>query len=106
MKAGSAQKSVLNLLSTAIMLQLGRVHDGMMVDMVISNEKLLLRGQDIVATIAGCDLATAAAALHSTQNNIKLAVLVAMGKTVHDATALLSAHHGVLRMTIAALRGQ
>ncbi len=97
MKAGSAQKVVLNLLSTAIMLKLGRVYDGLMVDMVISNAKLLHRGREMVADIADCSADTASSALELADNNIKLAVLIAMGKTQQHGAALLSANRGILR---------
>ncbi len=103
MKAGSAQKAVLNLLSTAIMLKLGRVYDGMMVDMVISNAKLLQRGRDMVSTITNCNAESAASALKLADNDIKLAVLIAMGNTKDDATHMLLTHHGILRRALEAI---
>jgi N-acetylmuramic acid 6-phosphate etherase len=97
MKAGTAQKAMLNLLSTAIMLRLGRVYRGMMVDMVISNDKLLKRAFGIVATLTNCSEATAINAVEASNHNIKKAVLIAMGHSLTEASALLDAHHGILR---------
>ncbi len=100
MKAGTAQKVVLNILSTAIMLRLGRVYCGLMVDMQISNDKLLARGQAMVASLAACSDDLAAKALLQANNNIKLATLIAMGAEAAGAAALLSMHHGNLRTAI------
>lgn len=103
MKAGTAQKSIANLLSTAIMLRLGRVYRGLMVDMVISNDKLLDRAQGIVRTLTGCSEAEAIAALSNAGNDIRKAVLIAYGKTPEEAGKSLDAHGGILRDAIEAL---
>lgn len=79
MKAGTAQKIALNSLSTAIMLRLGRIHGGLMVDMRLSNAKLRARAAIIVAQISETDLSTAAAALATSGGSIKRAVLIALG---------------------------
>jgi N-acetylmuramic acid 6-phosphate etherase len=100
MKAGTAQKAILNMLSTAIMLRLGRVYKGLMVDMQISNYKLLERAQAMIVSITGCTEATAAAALDQTGRNIKQAILVAMGETPQSAVERLAMHNGILRDTI------
>jgi N-acetylmuramic acid 6-phosphate etherase len=104
MQAGTAQKAVLNLLSTAIMLRLGRVYRGMMVDMVISNDKLLKRAFGIVATLANCNEATAINAVEAANHNIKKAVLIAIGHSLAEASALLDAHHGILRDALESVR--
>lgn len=101
MKAGTAQKAVLNILSTAIMLRLGRVYRGLMVDMVISNHKLQHRAQGIVAALAQCDEARAIAAVRDAGGNIKLAVMIAMGLSAGTAQGLLDNNHGILRDAIA-----
>jgi N-acetylmuramic acid 6-phosphate etherase len=85
MKAGTAQKIALNALSTAIMLRLGRIHAGLMVEMRASNAKLRARAAAIVAEIAGVDLDAGRAALVATSGSIKRAVLVARNI---DSTAL------------------
>ena len=89
MKAGTAQKVALNLLSTAMMLRCGLVYRGMMVNMRVSNEKLSDRARKMVARIARVDIATAAAALDATGNDIKQAALVARGFTRDDAAVRL-----------------
>ncbi len=101
MKAGTAQKAALNMLSTAIMLRLGRVHRGLMVDMVISNDKLLRRAHGMVGILSGCDEPAAVQALATARNDIKTAVLVARGVEVASAGALLARHDGVLRQALA-----
>lgn len=105
MKAGTAQKAILNLLSTAIMLRLGRVYRGLMVDMVISNEKLLNRAFGIVRSLSNCGEAMAVKAVHLAGNNIKTAVLIALGKDPVEAAALLREHGGILRDAVEALDG-
>jgi N-acetylmuramic acid 6-phosphate etherase len=100
MKAGTAQKVILNLLSTAIMLRLGRVYRGLMVDMVISNDKLLKRAYGIIRTLTECSEAKAIAAVTQADNDIKKAVLIAMGLSLASASALLDKHHGILRNAV------
>ena len=77
MNAGTAQKIALNALSTAIMLRLGRIHAGLMVDMRLSNAKLRARAARIVARIGETDLPAAEAALDAAGGSIKRAVLIA-----------------------------
>jgi len=100
MKAGTAQKVVLNLLSTAIMTGLGRVHAGRMVDMHARNEKLRRRAVAMVGELAGCPPETARAALAACAMRVKPAVLVAHGLDAVAARALLAAHGGSLRIAL------
>ena len=104
MKAGTAQKIALNLLSTAIMLRLGRIYDGLMVDMRISNRKLRARAIGIVAQISGAGEKDAESALDLAQDDIKVAVLVAMGLEHEKAIELLAASRGNLRNAIQSVR--
>lgn len=97
MKAGTAQKAVLNLLSTLTMVRCGLVYRGLMVDMRVSNDKLLKRGRTMVAELAGVGEAAAARALDATGRDIKQAVLVAQGRSPGDAAAVLQNHAGNLR---------
>ena len=90
MKAGTAHKAALNILSTAIMLRLGRVHRGRMVAMRISNAKLLARAQAMVAELAGVDDDTARGALDAAERDIRVAVLVARGIPPDEAHRRLS----------------
>lgn len=103
MGAGTAQKVALNLLSTAIMLRLGHIYRGLMVDMIVSNDKLAERARGMVRTLAGGDEAHAAAALAAAGNDIKAAVLIARGLTPAAANDLLARSGHVLRRAIEAL---
>lgn len=85
MKAGTAQKVVLNMISTGIMLRLGRVHAGLMVDMRPANEKLRGRAVEMVARLAACTPEAAEEALRRTDLSIKQAVLVARGLSPEEA---------------------
>jgi N-acetylmuramic acid 6-phosphate etherase len=100
MKAGTAQKAVLNMLSTAIMLRLGLVHRGRMVAMRISNAKLLQRGLRMVQDLAGVDADMAARALDAADNDIRIGVIVAKGLPADAARSLLDSHDGNLRSAI------
>jgi N-acetylmuramic acid 6-phosphate etherase len=103
MKAGTAQKVVLNLISTGIMIRLGRIYRGMMVDMQTTNAKLRRRAEAMVARIADCSEAQAARALEQTGGDIKLAALVVLGYDNAEAEAILAKHKGNLRRVFADL---
>jgi N-acetylmuramic acid 6-phosphate etherase len=100
MKAGTAQKAVLNMLSTAIMLRLGLVHRGRMVAMRISNAKLWQRGLRMVQDLAGVDADMAERALDAADNDIRIGVIVAKGLPADAARSLLDSHDGNLRSAI------
>lgn len=104
MQAGTAQKIALNLLSTSIMIRLGRVYDSLMVDMRVSNRKLRARAIAIVAEISGSDAREAESALDLAKSNIKLATLLAMGMGRDVASQLLAESGDNLRAAIAAWR--
>lgn len=106
MKAGTAQKIALNLLSTAIMLRLGRIHDGLMVDMRLSNRKLRARAAGMVSQITGADRGAAEAALERSGGRIKPASLIALGAAPDQARQLLDRAGGNLRDALSALRRQ
>lgn len=103
MKAGTAQKVALNMLSTAIMLRLGLVHRGLMVNMQVSNAKLLQRGRNMVRDLAGVDDAAAAAALDAAGRDIRKAVLIARGVGADEAAALLERHGASLSAALESL---
>ena len=89
LKAGTSQKVVLNLFSTLVMVRLGRVWRGQMVDMVARNEKLRRRAVRMVCDLTGCDPGAAHDALESSEGRVKLAVLLLSGVNQEDATARL-----------------
>jgi N-acetylmuramic acid 6-phosphate etherase len=96
MKAGTAQKAALNILSTAIMLRCGLVHRGLMVNMRASNEKLRHRARRMVATLGDTDEVGAADALARADNDLRQAVLIARGSTPENAAARLARAGGNL----------
>src|ERR1700730_570352 len=100
MQAGTAQKIVLNLFSTAVMVKLGRVYRGLMVSMRASNAKLLHRAEIIVSQIVGCDENDAAKFVKRAEGDIKIAVLLALGWEQTDAIEALLKHEGNLRAVI------
>ena len=76
MKSGTAQKMVLNMLSTGTMIKLGKVYGNLMVDVKPSNEKLIRRCITIVCAAAECDEATATAALEACEYRPKIAIVM------------------------------
>lgn len=101
MKAGTAQKIVLNLFSTALMVRLGRVYRGLMVHMRATNAKLRRRGEAIVRELAQCDETTAGQCVEQADGDVKLAVLLACGVEPHKAVQSLARHGGNLRLAMA-----
>ncbi len=100
MKAGTAQKVVLNLISSTVMVLLGRVHRGLMVDMQAKNAKLRLRAVRMVRALTGCTDAAAGAALAESGGWVKLAVLVVEGMTAAAGRAALARAGGRLRQVL------
>ena len=95
MKSGTAQKMVLNMLSTGTMIKLGKVYGNLMVDVKPSNEKLIRRCVTIVCAAAECDEATATAALEACQYRPKIAiVMVRRGIGAEEARDLLDRAEG------------
>ena len=97
MKAGTAQKVVLNLLSTLVMIRLGRVYRGLMIDMKARNAKLVRRGTKMVSRLADCDDDIARNAIDATDGDLKLAVLLAKGIDLETAKTLIEQAGGHLR---------
>ncbi|MGP1396122.1 MAG: N-acetylmuramic acid 6-phosphate etherase [Inquilinaceae bacterium] len=101
LKSGSAQKMVLNMLSTASMIRLGKTYGNLMVDVSISNRKLADRAQGIVREATGCSDAEARELLERSGGSVKLAILMQIaGLDADAARADLEAERGVLRRAI------
>ncbi|AEY00367.1 N-acetylmuramic acid-6-phosphate etherase [Oceanimonas sp. GK1] len=101
LKAGTAQKLVLNMLSTAAMIRLGKVYQNLMVDLHASNQKLEARAIRIVMQATGTDEATAADALAAADSEVKLAILMLLsGLNKTEARARLQRGQGVLRQAL------
>ena len=103
LKSGTAQKLVLNMLSTASMIRIGKSYENLMVDMRASNSKLVARAARIVMQATDCTAAQAEDALARCGNDLKLAVLVRLtGLEPDEGRASLAAANGVLRRAMAA----
>lgn len=101
MKAGTASKMVLNMLSTAAMIRWGKVYDNLMVDVVPTNEKLRARALGIVSKVAGVDLARAGELLAAASGDVKTAIVVGRsGVDPKTARELLERHGGILRKAL------
>ncbi|GAA3246966.1 N-acetylmuramic acid 6-phosphate etherase [Streptomyces lavendulae] len=105
LKAGTAQKLVLNLISTVTMIRLGKTYGNLMVDVRASNEKLRARSRRIVALATGAPDAEIEAALTATGGEVKNAILVILGGVDGPtAAALLATAGGHLRAALAEAR--
>lgn len=96
LKAGTAQKAALNLLSTTLMIRLGHVYRGMMVDMRVTNAKLARRAVGMVRRLAGGSDAQIDEALALAGGNVKRAVLLRRGLSLDEAEQALGVHEGDL----------
>ncbi len=98
LKSGTAQKLVLNMLTTASMIRIGKSYENLMVDVSVSNEKLAARAIRILVEVADCSAEDAERYLVASNNNVKLAILMALTGLDADAaqTALTNAD-GFLR---------
>jgi N-acetylmuramic acid 6-phosphate etherase len=104
LKSGTAQKLVVNMLTTLSMIKLGKTYRGVMVDLQATNEKLHARSIRTVSQLAGVGVDEAAAALASAQGSVKLAVLMlATGASAEVSASALAGADGILRDAIAAL---
>jgi N-acetylmuramic acid 6-phosphate etherase len=98
MKSGTAQKLVLNTLSTCVMVKLGRTYSNLMIDMPATNAKLRSRARLMVEIAAGTDRASAEKALEASEGNIRQAiVMVKKNVPAAEARRLLDQHGGNLR---------
>ena len=98
MKAGSAQKMVLNMLSTGAMIKFGKVYGNLMVDVQTTNKKLEERARKIVIEATGCSRDRAIELLDKTSNNVKLAIFMEMSELpLEDAKNMLDDCKGHIR---------
>lgn len=105
MKSGTAQKLVLNMLSTGVMVKLGKVYDNLMVDMRATNKKLYARAVRIVCTTTGESHETAEKALKEADMEVKTAIMtLKTGKTPQQVRQILGEHGGRLKEAIQAVQ--
>lgn len=103
LKSGTAQKLILNMISTGAMVRVGKVYQNLMVDVKQSNEKLRVRAQNIVIEACGCTREEAQAALAEADGHVKVAIVaVLLGCSAADATTALDAAHGHVRKALRA----
>ncbi|GGD73919.1 N-acetylmuramic acid 6-phosphate etherase [Microbacterium murale] len=104
LKAGTAQKLVVNMLTTLSMIKLGKTYRGVMVDLLATNEKLHARSVRTVSQLAGVGVDEASTALRTADGSVKLALLIlASGADAERAKVALAAADGILREAIVAL---
>ena len=101
LKSGTAQKLVLNMLTTASMILLGKCYQNLMVDVQASNEKLKARAIRIVMQATDCDKVIAEETLKQADQNAKLAIMMILsGLERAQAEALLEKHQGKLQLAL------
>lgn len=101
MKSGTAQKLVLNMLSTASMIRFGKTYENLMVDVNASNEKLQARAIRIVMQATGCSETVASQALNDAEREAKVAILMILTNTqAPQAVKMLKTHSGFLREAV------
>lgn len=101
MKSGSAQKMILNMISTGTMIRLGKTYENLMIDVNVSNEKLYRRALDMIERITGVNRGIAEKCLLAADKNVKTAcVMAAMNCPPAEAERLLTQNDGSLRKVI------
>ena len=102
MKAGTASKMVLNMLTTGAMIKIGKTYENFMIDLMPTNEKLKDRAIRIVSELAGVNSSTALKTLLECKWSVKVAILMLKCKlSIQDSQELLRKNHGVLRRALA-----
>lgn len=101
MKAGTAQKMILNMLSTATMIKIGKVYGNLMVDVQPTNQKLKARAVNIVTKAINVDANTAQSLLEDSHYDVKIAILKGLtGKNEQECLAALKQHNGNISQTM------
>src|SRR5262245_32182340 len=101
LKAGTAQKIALNILSTLVMILLGRVYEGHMVDLQAVNRKLVQRSEDMLVRLTGCSREAARESLQRAHGSVKLAVMLLHGCSPEEGARLIDQAGGRLRSALA-----
>ncbi len=105
LKAGTATKMALNIISTSVMIKLGKVYGNRMIDLSVSNDKLMDRAISILFDIGSVDKETAVQLLKKTNGSVKLSLLIALtGMDVVEAKQLLDDSEGNLRTALITLK--
>lgn len=105
MKSGTAQKMVLNMLTTGAMVRQGKVYENVMVDLQLSNKKLVERAKRIIMMFTELNYDEASEVLAASGNHVKVALVMSLGKTsAQEAQTLLKKHQGFIRKAIEELK--
>ena len=101
MKAGTATKMILNMISTATMISLGKVYGNLMVDLMAVNEKLLDRGARIIVQLTNLNYLEAKKKLHEAEKSVKIAIVMEkLNCSIQEAKRVLEKENGFLRRII------
>ena len=107
MKAGTAQKLVLNMISTTLMVKMGKVYQNYMVDVQPTNSKLEHRAIHLIEEILGVDSQRAEELYQASDKHVKVAIVMDVGKISKDAAEdLLESHQGHIRRTLESIGGR
>lgn len=105
MKAGTAQKMILNILTTASMIKIGKVYSNLMVDVEATNAKLIERQCKIVMEATGCEREEAENALGQCERHCKTAIfMILSGKNAQDAKKILDSNDGYIRKALESIK--
>ena len=101
MKSGTAQKLILNMITTTAMIRLGKVYENMMIDLQMTNKKLVERSKKIVMTITGVDYGAAEQYLNEARGHVKTAlVMIKANVDYNEAVKRLAIANGFVRAAI------
>ena len=100
LKSGTAQKMILNMISTGAMIRIGKTYENYMIDLQLTNKKLIQRGTRFISEICHISLKEASQYLKEAQNVKTACVMVLKQCTKEQADELLAQHHGILREVI------
>ncbi|MEG1390983.1 MAG: N-acetylmuramic acid 6-phosphate etherase [Angelakisella sp.] len=105
MKAGTAQKLILNMVSTSLMIKYGKVYKNLMIDVQPTNEKLVERAKRIIAESSGCSYEEAARYLAESDSNVKVAICMALTGLSHsESEAILKNSQGNISGAIRSIK--
>lgn len=105
MKSGTAQKMVLNMITTGAMIRQGKIYENVMVDLMLSNEKLVERAKRILMIFSGINYDRAEELLSEAEGHVKTALVMALGKLdLSEAKKLLEQHNGFVRKALLSLK--
>jgi N-acetylmuramic acid 6-phosphate etherase len=101
MKSATAQKMVLNMITTGAMIRQGKVYENVMVDLMLTNAKLIERAKRIIMNFSSLDYKGASEVLEQANRHVKTALVMALGgHSKEEAESLLEAHQGFIRKAL------